>query len=65
VIVAGDSGNDRSMFDAYAYGVVVGNAKPELKQLQEELGSDTAVYFAERSYAAGVLEGLRHYGRID
>lgn len=65
VIVAGDSGNDRSMFDAYSYGVVVGNAKPELKQLQEELGPDTAVYFADQSYAAGVLEGLRHYGRID
>ena len=59
VIVAGDSGNDRTMFDTFPRGIVVANAQPELLQLREEDGTH---YFAQQPYAAGVAEGLRHYG---
>ncbi|RKX79304.1 MAG: hypothetical protein DRP87_03705 [Spirochaetes bacterium] len=61
VIVAGDSGNDRSMFDEFESGIIVGNAKPELKKLQEEHPGGK-LFFAEKLYAAGVLEGLKHFG---
>ncbi len=62
VIVAGDSGNDSSMFEEFGRGIVVGNAKPELKAIESEYGTDNAFYFASASYAAGVHEGLRHFG---
>jgi sucrose-6F-phosphate phosphohydrolase len=61
VVVAGDSGNDRTMFDEFEYGIVVANAQPELKRLAEEDPGPT-VYFAQRPYAAGVEEGLEHFG---
>lgn len=64
VIVAGDSGNDRTMFEEFGQGVIVGNAKPELKQLKEETNSHTNYYFAEKFYAAGVEEGLQHFGKL-
>lgn len=62
VLVAGDSGNDRSMFDEWGRGVVVANAQPELLALRGALPAGGAVYFAERPFAAGVAEGLRHFG---
>jgi sucrose-6F-phosphate phosphohydrolase len=61
VIVAGDSGNDRSMFDEFQRGIVVGNAKPELQKMREEKPVST-YYFAEGSFAAGVHEGLNYFG---
>lgn len=61
VITAGDSGNDRSMLEAFEYGIIVGNAQPELKQLQAE-SQRNGYYFAQNSFAAGVEEGLRHFG---
>jgi sucrose-6F-phosphate phosphohydrolase len=61
VIVAGDSGNDRSMFDTFDHGIIVANAQPELKQLQEEARGSN-YYFAQNKFAAGVTEGLRHFG---
>jgi hypothetical protein len=60
-IVAGDSGNDRSMFDEFEKGIIVGNAKPELKQLRNE-HPGTGLYFAKAEYAAGVREGLKNFG---
>src|SRR6056297_2751410 len=60
-IVAGDSGNDRSMFDEFESGIVVSNAQPELLHLRKEHPIST-FYFAENPYAAGVREGLRHFG---
>lgn len=60
VIVAGDSGNDRTMFDEFGKGIIVGNAKPELKKMRDENPSPD-LYFAEAPYAAGVLEGLYHF----
>jgi len=63
IVVAGDSGNDRSMFDEFHYGIVVGNAKPELIKMREER-SIPGYYFAHKAYAAGVHEGLSHFGLL-
>ncbi|MBN2205075.1 MAG: HAD-IIB family hydrolase [Thermoleophilia bacterium] len=57
LIVAGDSGNDLEMLSGDTLAIVVGNHSPELEALR---GSES-VYFADGRYAAGVLEGLRHY----
>ena len=62
VITAGDSGNDRSMLEEFERGIVVANAQPELKKLKEDVTSNSKLYFAHRSYAAGVAEGLRYFG---
>lgn len=56
VIVCGDTGNDRSMFELGFYGVVVGNALEELKALQSE-----RIFLSQGHYAAGVEEGVRHW----
>lgn len=59
VVVAGDSGNDSSMFllDGVR-GIAPANASPEL--LEEINGEE--VYYAGKEKTAGVTEGLRHYG---
>jgi len=64
VVVAGDTGNDASMFLEFDKGVVVANAKPELLELARDLG-DSRVYCARQPYAAGVEEGLEHYGVLE
>lgn len=56
-LVAGDSGNDEEMLVGDTLGVVVGNHSPELEPLR---GLDQ-MYFAENTYARGILEGLEHY----
>ncbi len=61
VVVAGDTGNDASMFREFTRGVCVGNAQPELVEACRSLG-DGRVYFARKPYAAGVEEGLVHFG---
>ncbi|MFN2115992.1 MAG: HAD-IIB family hydrolase [Anaerolineae bacterium] len=63
VVVAGDSGNDRTMFDEFGCGVVVANAQPELAAMRDE-ESARDIYFADGRYAAGVAEGLAHYGLL-
>lgn len=57
ILVCGDSGNDAEMLKGEPRAVVVGNYSPEL----EALRSGRRVYFADRSFAAGILEGIRHY----
>ncbi|MBI1424331.1 MAG: HAD-IIB family hydrolase [Gammaproteobacteria bacterium] len=57
-LVAGDSGNDEEMLRGDTLGVVVGNHSPELETLR---GFDQ-IYFANETYARGILEGIRHYG---
>jgi mannosylfructose-6-phosphate phosphatase len=64
VVVAGDTGNDASMFVEFDHGVVVANAQPELLQLARELG-EGRVYCAGLPHAGGVEEGLEHYGVLD
>jgi sucrose-phosphate synthase len=57
-LVAGDSGNDSEMLVGDTLGVVVGNHSSELDALR---GLEQ-IYFAQQHYAAGILEGLAHYG---
>lgn len=58
IIVAGDTGNDADMLVCGAKAVVVGNYAPELRALLQ----DETIYVAKAHHAAGVLEGLAHYG---
>lgn len=60
VVVAGDSGNDADMLTAGANAVVVANYDPELEPLLPHGG----VYVARARHAAGVLEGLEHFGAL-
>lgn len=63
MLVAGDTGNDRSMFDLPdVRGIVVGNALPELRAIGE---GNPRVFNARRTHAAGVLEGLVHWSVLD
>jgi len=56
VFVCGGSGNDIDLFQYGFRGIVVGNATPNLKKAVE-----LRAYFSHSSYAAGLLEGLKHY----
>lgn len=58
---AGDSGNDTDMLKGQTAGIVVGNYDPELESLRT---STSRIYFADANYAAGIIEGLRHYAFI-
>ncbi|MGH7943835.1 MAG: HAD-IIB family hydrolase [Opitutaceae bacterium] len=61
VLVAGDTGNDSSMFLLRGVkGIVVENAQPELLEAVVKL----PVFVATRVMADGVLEGLKHFGII-
>ena len=57
-LVAGDSGNDLEMLVGDTQAVVVSNHSGELERLR---GLEQ-VYFAEAPCAAGILEGMAHYG---
>lgn len=59
-LVAGDSGNDEEMLVGDTLGVVVANHSPEL----EPLRGLERIYFARADHAAGILEGMAHYGFI-
>lgn len=61
VLVAGDSGNDSSMFlIPNVKGIAVENAQPELFEAVVKL----PVFVSSKIMADGVLEGLKHYGVI-
>lgn len=61
VLVAGDTGNDSSMFRLPgARGIIVENAQPELL----EATVDIPTYCSRAVLADGVLDGLLHYGVI-
>ena len=57
ILVAGDSGNDEEMLSGDVLGVVVGNYSSELKRLRGK----PRIYFAQDSYAHGIIEGIDHY----
>jgi sucrose-phosphate synthase len=61
VVAAGDSGNDHSMLGRHWPGIVVGNGHPSLRTLRGR----PSVYFAQRAFAAGVLEGLCALGFLE
>ena len=60
VMVAGDSGNDEDMIAGHARGLVVANHSEELDHL---LGKSN-IYFSPAEYAAGIMDGLKHYGFV-
>ena len=57
---AGDSGNDYDMLVGSGNAIIVGNAAPELDDLQ----AAKSLYRADAPAAAGILEGLRYFGAI-
>ncbi len=60
VMVAGDSGNDEDMIAGHARGLVVGNHSEELDKLKRKAN----IYFSSSQYAAGIIDGLHHYGFV-
>lgn len=59
VVVAGDTGNDRAMFELPGVrGISPANALPELKALAE--GRDT-IFSAREAEADGIISGLKHW----
>jgi len=60
VVIAGDSGNDRQMFETDFKGIVPVNALDELKALARQPWH----YHSPHPAARGVLDGLRHFGFI-
>jgi sucrose-phosphate synthase len=58
VMVAGDSGNDEDMLIRKTNALVVGNHSEELNTLKGK----SRVYFSDKTYAAGIVDGLIHYG---
>ncbi|WP_438748078.1 HAD-IIB family hydrolase [Pararhizobium sp. O133] len=60
VVVAGDTGNDMSMFELPGIrGIIVGNALPELKSIAN---GRSDIYGSSELMADGVLDGLKHWG---
>jgi sucrose-phosphate synthase len=58
ILVAGGSGADEDMMRGNTLAVVAANRHhEELSQLTE----DACIYFADKPYAAGILEGMAHY----
>lgn len=66
ITFAGDSENDEAAFE-YAIksggnAVIPGNAKKEFKQRMRKEYPKAKLYIAQKALAAGVHEGLRHFG---
>jgi len=61
IVVAGDAGNDRQMFETEFRGIVPSNALEELK----EVACRPWHYHSPFPAARGVLDGLRHFGFIE
>lgn len=59
ILVAGDSDNDREMLSGRMPAVVVANHRAELADLRRP--RQTRIYFSTQAYAAGILDGLRHF----
>jgi len=66
LVYAGDSGNDLAAMLTGFKVIVVGNATPGLKEelvtRGRELGILNRLFFARSHFAAGVMEGCRHFG---
>ncbi|EIP96402.1 HAD-superfamily hydrolase, subfamily IIB [Opitutaceae bacterium TAV1] len=61
IVVAGDTGNDSSMFQVPGVrGIIVGNALPELGEATAEHAA--RIHRSPYPAAAGVLDGLRAHG---
>lgn len=62
LVTAGDSGNDFDMICGLGKGIVVGNHAPEVECLRDL--EDEEIYFSQAHHAAGILEGLEHFGLL-
>ncbi|MEW5989992.1 MAG: HAD-IIB family hydrolase [Chloroflexota bacterium] len=60
VLVFGDSGNDLPMFQRSFRGTLVANALPELTT-----GVGPETYRSPYPFADGVLDGIRHWSRLE
>jgi sucrose-6-phosphatase len=62
-VACGDSGNDISLFsDTRIYGIIVGNARQELKDWYRENERERGnLYLARKSCAEGILDGLKYF----
>lgn len=60
VMVAGDSGNDADMLEGKTRGLIVGNHSEELEFLRDS----PRTFFSDEEYAAGIIDGLHHYGLL-
>ncbi len=60
VMAAGDSGNDEDMLVGKSRGLIVANHSDEMEKLKGKAN----IYFSPKSYAAGIIDGLRHYGLV-
>jgi sucrose-6F-phosphate phosphohydrolase len=61
-VACGDSGNDLALFvNREEYGIIVGNARSELLDWHHANPNPNR-YLATAYCAAGILEGLRHFG---
>ncbi len=58
IVASGDSGNDAALLRSAQYRIVVGNARPELIKALCPL----PFFHAGKGHAAGVQEGLIHFG---
>jgi len=58
IIAAGDSENDRDMFTKGLKSIIVANHEKSLEDLRKSRNR----FFASQGEAAGVLEGLKHFG---
>lgn len=63
-LVCGDSGNDISLFQQSTLGVIVHNAQPELLDWYRHQGQPQH-YWAQSSYAWGILEALFHFQLLE
>lgn len=63
-IVCGDSGNDISLFEQNACGVIVGNAQSELLKWYREFGRKNH-YLAHTDYAWGIQEGIKYFWGVE
>jgi sucrose-phosphate synthase len=60
VVTAGDANNDLDMLRGCTMGIVVANHSLD----PAELEGQADVFFANRPHAAGIVEGLAHYGLL-
>ena len=60
VMAAGDSGNDEDMLTGKSRGLIVANHSEEMQKLKGKAN----IYFSPESYAAGIIDGLHHYGLV-
>lgn len=65
IAFSGDSGNDEAALCEGFMAIIVSNAAREVKSSASRKVPPEKLFIAERPYAAGVLDGLRHFGFVN